>query len=153
MALRVRELLGDDLERPPDPVAAASSVRMRGRLAPRFPVRVDPGRRGALAVAAAVLVAAVVTGLWLAADKPRPLTVSASPPAAVGALVGSGSPAVSSPATNAAVAPDVPPSSAAEVVVDVVGKVRRPGLYRLPDGRPGRRRDDARPVAPRRGST
>ncbi len=136
MALRVRELLGDDLEGPPGgPDRVGSPVRLRDRLAARFPVRVDPGRRGALAVGAAVLVAAVVTGLWLAANRPRPLAVSATPPAPVGALVGPRSPAASIGAVDpAAISASVASSSAAEVVVDVAGKVRRPGLYHLPAG-------------------
>jgi competence protein ComEA len=134
VALRVRELLGD--EPAGGPAGGGSPVRLRDRLAARFPVRVDPGRRGALAVGAAVLVAAVVTGLWLAADKPRPLAVSATPPAPVGALVGPSSPAASiaAAAGPAAVPSSVAPSSAAEVVVDVAGRVRRPGLYHLPAG-------------------
>jgi competence protein ComEA len=138
VALRVRELLGGEPEGLPGEPAAAgggSPVRLRDRVAARFPIRVDPGRRGALAVGAAVLVAAVVTGLWLAADKPQPLAVSATPPAPVGALVGPTSPPASIGTVGPAAVPaSVAASSAAEVVVDVAGKVRRPGLYHLPAG-------------------
>jgi competence protein ComEA len=76
--------------------------------------RIDPGRRGALALGAVGLVAAVVAAVVLLRGRPseQPLAV----PAVVGAAVSSGS------------------SVGPELVVDVAGKVRRPGLVHLPAG-------------------
>ena len=73
--------------------------------------RVDPGRHGALALAAVALVAAVVAGAVLLRGRPseQPLAV----------------PSVAGPATTT-------PGTA--LVVDVAGKVRRPGLVHLPAG-------------------
>jgi competence protein ComEA len=73
--------------------------------------RVDPGRRGAVALALVGLLAALVAGGVLLRGRPsvQPLVV----PAVAGA-----------PTTEAG----------PEVVVDVAGKVRRPGLVRLPLG-------------------
>jgi competence protein ComEA len=100
------------------------------RVLARIPIRLDPGRRAAVAVGLAVLVAAVVTGLWLLAERPRAVALSATEPAIPSAAspVGTSQP-VASPS-------GVPPASASPslAVVDVAGKVRRPGLYRLPAG-------------------
>jgi competence protein ComEA len=137
VAVRVRELVGASgapVLGDPGVLPRRASVRMWDRLAARVPVRVDPGRRSALAIGVAVLVAALVTGLWLAADRPRPLAVSAAPPAPVGALVGPSSAAAVSAPSAAVDVPTASASPSAEVVVDVAGKVRRPGLYHLPAG-------------------
>jgi competence protein ComEA len=103
------------------------------RLLARVPLRLDPGRRAATAIGLAVLVAAVLTGLWVLSQRPRALAVSASPPAIPGAVspVGTGPPSPA-PTMSAASAPAT--SSTSVVVVDVAGKVHRPGLYRLPAG-------------------
>ncbi|MCW2600911.1 MAG: hypothetical protein JWM02_2740 [Frankiales bacterium] len=79
--------------------------------------RLDPGRRGALALAVVGLVAAVVAALVLLRGRPseQPLTVPT-------------------------VAGSVTTSAAPDLVVDVAGKVRRPGLVRL---QTGARVDDA----------
>jgi competence protein ComEA len=98
------------------------------RWAARVPVRLDPGRRAAVGVGCAVAVAALVTGIWLTAQRPRAVAVSAGVPSATGA---SNSPSGSAPARSPTAAAR---SASAEVVVDVAGRVRHPGLYRLPAG-------------------
>jgi competence protein ComEA len=100
----------------------------------RVPIRIDPGRRAAAAVGLAVLAAAVLTGVWVVAARPRAVSVSASAPQ----LPGATSPAGTEPAASGGAALSVtsaaPVASPSLVVVDVAGKVRRPGLYHLPAG-------------------
>ncbi|HET6876936.1 MAG TPA: helix-hairpin-helix domain-containing protein [Jatrophihabitans sp.] len=143
IAARVRELVDDvstdaaDVR--PDPPAHRPS--WGNRLAALLPVRVDPGRRAPVAVGVAVLLAAVLTGLWVLSAKPRAVALSASGPVTAGTTgaAASGSALVSAfPAVGSAAPAAAPTVSAAatasDVVVDVAGRVRRPGLYRLPAG-------------------
>lgn len=83
--------------------------------------RLDPGVRGALAVAGVALVAAAVAVVlaWSSAAKPAAKRAAVLPGVAVPKL------ASPSPAASSAL-PDV--------VVDVAGKVRRPGLVKLVAG-------------------
>jgi competence protein ComEA len=73
------------------------------------PLRLDPGHRGVAALAALAVAALAVTGVVVWRARPRPVDLVAPP-------------VVASPAT------------AAGLVVDVAGDVRRPGLVRLPAG-------------------
>lgn len=86
----------------PEPVPGVAEVVASGR--------VDPGRRGVLALAAVGVAAALVAGaLFLRA---RPMEVPLQVPSLVGPAASAGP----------------------QIVVDVEGKVRRPGLVRLVEG-------------------
>jgi competence protein ComEA len=157
VAARVRELLADQgrtpvstgrgdqrgpdaPDQPADGAAATGAwpgrASWRARLAARVPVRVDPGRRAALAVGAAVLVAAISTGVWLWSARPRAMAVTgaATPIAGLSTPAGTAAPPRGSPAPAPARPTTASPSATPVVVVDVAGKVRHPGLYRLPSG-------------------
>ena len=81
--------------------------------------RLDPGRVGALALAAVAVIAAVVVGLVVWSGRPTPEPVPALP--VIGAAP---APAPAGPA----------PTPAGPMIVSVAGKVARPGLVRLPEG-------------------
>ncbi len=138
VAERVRDLLGAGApER--DAPAPAAQPSLRRRLFTMVPVRLDPGRRTAVAVGLAVLLAAVITGVWLVSARPSSVAVSATLPSIPGTSPLGGTALAVSPSTsaptgftsNAAAAPSSP---AADVVVDVAGKVAHPGVYHLPGG-------------------
>ncbi|MGZ8749623.1 MAG: SLBB domain-containing protein, partial [Pseudonocardia sp.] len=87
--------------------------------------RIDPGRPGALAVVLVGIVAAVVAAVGVWREAPR-----AEPVAGLPALVTTteaAAPASTAPASTVAAVPD-------ELVVAVAGKVRQPGLVRVPPG-------------------
>ncbi|MEJ2890263.1 ComEA family DNA-binding protein [Actinomycetospora aeridis] len=83
--------------------------------------RWDPGRSGALALAAVAAVAAVVAAVGVWSDRPVPEPVPALP-------------VVAGPPAPSPAAPGGPPVDAGPIVVSVSGKVARPGLVRLPPG-------------------
>jgi competence protein ComEA len=128
VAQRVRGLLASDLPdsphaRPLNLGPTRDALSVSGWLQ-RHGLRVDPGRRAAAAVALIVLVIAVITAWWMLIERPHASPVVASP-AAVTTPAGLSVHAASS-STRA--------SPKATVVIDVVGKVRRGGVYELPAG-------------------
>ena len=86
-------------------------------------VRLDPGRRGLLAVVAVAVVVAVVVGGWVLTSRPHQIPVSGTSVVSDSSVAAGGS--LQSPLAS--------PSAAGSsvVVVDVVGKVRHPGVFRL----------------------
>ncbi|MGV0646245.1 helix-hairpin-helix domain-containing protein [Mycolicibacterium sp. XJ879] len=84
-------------------------------------VRADPGRAGAVALAAVGIVAVLVTVFAIVRDRPPPVTSANLPPVQ---MVSSGSPTPSG----------APPAAEQPVVVSVVGLVHEPGLVTLDPG-------------------
>jgi competence protein ComEA len=92
----------------------------------------DPGRRGVKALAAVAVVVVLIAAVlaWRARPRVDPVAVppvDPQPAAAAGGLAGGAARADHPAATGI-------PSAGAEVVVAVAGKVRKPGLVRLPPG-------------------
>jgi competence protein ComEA len=85
--------------------------------------RLDPGRRGALALVAVAVLTALVAAIGVWRDRPV-----AEPAPPLVAAVGDDGPVRSPAAVVGPAAKGVP------LVVSVAGKVRRPGLVRVPDG-------------------
>lgn len=90
----------------------------------RTPGGSEQERRGAVAMALVVAVVAVGTAVWVFASRPHSVDVP------TGGATGSRPPTAAPTSPAAHIAPSVAPS----IVVDVAGKVPRPGLYRLPAG-------------------
>lgn len=115
---------------------------MRARLAEWArrlpPARVDPGRRGALAVVAVMVVVAVLVGGWVLAARPHSIPVTATTQSSSAGVLAVGGSLASPVNSDSGRAPAGAASTGAApsglVVVDVAGKVRHPGVYRLPTG-------------------
>lgn len=106
------------LDRPGDAVDTAEGAALPATVMSLLRSgRIDPGRRGALALAAVGVVAAIVTAVVLMRGRPSEQPLPAPVPLG--------------PSASAA---------GADLVVDVAGRVRHPGLVRL---RTGARVDDA----------
>jgi competence protein ComEA len=101
----------------------------------------DPGRRGVRALAAVAVVVVLIAAVLAWRSRPRVDPVAApgaDPVAEAAALRDDGPPASGDPAGPGAVGPGAagagPSGPATVVVVAVGGKVRKPGLVRLPPG-------------------
>ena len=92
--------------------------------------RVDPGRRGAAALGAVVLLATLAVALMAWWARPQAEVVHPPPVLAVSSAT-SGGPAANTGGTGSA---GSPAGAGAELVVAVTGKVRRPGVVTLPAG-------------------
>ena len=92
--------------------------------------RFDPGRRGVLALVGVAMVAAVLAGVLLLRGRPT------DQPVELLAVAGAGTTSPTVPVGRQSVGPSsrLPGGPAADVVVDVGGRVHRPGLVHLPVG-------------------
>jgi competence protein ComEA len=81
-------------------------------------IRIDPGHRAGLAMGLAAVVAALIAGWWVLSSRPHAIAVAST-------AGSSATPTRSSSHSSA---------GATRLVIDVVGKVRHPGVYHLPDG-------------------
>jgi competence protein ComEA len=140
---RVRALLGGEPEASPAAPAPPGLPMPSGPRGTGPRLRWEPERRAVTAIAVAVLVAGLLTAWWVFSSRPRQLAVqsaSAGQTSQVSAAPSSGTAtagaaAVSqSPPNTSGSGPGATSSAAAGLVVDVAGKVRRPGVYRLAPG-------------------
>lgn len=88
-------------------------------------VRADPGRAGAIALAAIAAVAVLITVFTVVRDQPAPVVSAKLPPVE---LVSAAGPRADDPVASSAAPP------ADQVVVSVVGLVHKPGLASLSPG-------------------
>jgi competence protein ComEA len=116
----------DDDAEPTPPAGATAALDGSGAFGTGRFSAFDPGRRGVRALAAVAVLVVVIAALLAWRSRPRVETV-AEPPPAVPAANGRAAGQPSDAASG------IRPS-AAGVVVAVAGKVRRPGLVRLPAG-------------------
>ncbi len=128
--LAALEVPGPPESEPPAAVPEPGRHARRRGWAPRGlpgPVAIGPGQL--TVVGLAILVGLVVTTWWLVRAGPHEVGPATAPPAtaATAAPLVTGLPAAGRPTP-------VPSSGAAELVVDVAGKVRRPGIAVLAPG-------------------
>jgi competence protein ComEA len=136
-------LPGDSLD-----ASASASVGVGPQHASGLPApppvgaRWQPDRRAVTAVAVAVVLAGLITAWWVLSARPRHLAVQSSPagaftvstgPTAASGTSGSAGPSPGGASTGSG-STSATGSTAPPLVVDVAGKVRRPGVYRLAAG-------------------
>lgn len=117
----------------PPPHDEGQGGSLLARLRSRVPAslrgrRLDPGVRGVSGLAVLAAVAALVAVVLAWRSAPRPASVALPRPV----VDATGAPVAGAAAGGAAAG--VRPSAAAQVVVEVAGKVARPGVVRLPAG-------------------
>ena len=117
---------------------AGRAAETAGAPRPVQRVRWHPERRAVLAMAAAVALVAAVTLWWVLSARPSTVavqSVSAQQDAASAADLGTTLAGPTRPSARRVSAAAASGAGAAVLlVVDVAGRVRRPGVYRLPDG-------------------
>ena len=133
MAQRVRGLLETDAPDSPDggPIDVSAGKRAAFSISgwlDQHGFRLDPGRRGAAAVALIALAVALITAWWMLIERPHASPVLASTAAGRTPATSGGRASGHAPTGSAHASPT------ATVVVDVVGKVRHGGVYALPAG-------------------
>lgn len=112
-------LPAEPVEEGVDPARSWSGSRSAGHTLDTTRWRLDPGRRGALALVLVALLAALAAGGVALRARPQEVAVPVVEAAGV-------------PLPGTSVTPSADPGG--EVVVAVAGKVRAPGLVRLPSG-------------------
>ncbi len=129
MATRALALLGQGApEGGPRYVREGMAARLRSRVvaaSQRRGWRFDPGVRGAAAMGTAALVALIVAGWWVMSARPHATALAPSAVSSSVSLVPTRSGSTSASASG---------SSTSVVVINVVGRVQTPGVYRLPTG-------------------
>jgi len=130
------EALDESAPREPESPSGPRVAPLRARLPAALRGAVwDPAARGAIMLALVALAAAAVAAFFAWHGRPVRIEAASDAVATQGA-VGTGAPA----AARTGAAPDPTsgagrsPTAAAEVVVDVAGLVRQPGVVRLPAG-------------------
>jgi competence protein ComEA len=122
----------------PQPVPARPWPGRLGMLARRWVpeawrgARLDPGRPGAVALVLVAAVAAVLAAVGVWSGRPQAEPVGGLPAVGIDTAVPSAPPSAQPPL--AAATATTPAAPAAELVVSVAGRVRRPGLVSVPDG-------------------
>ncbi|ONH24897.1 ComEA family DNA-binding protein [Pseudofrankia asymbiotica] len=131
---------GASFEREPEPAGHRRGRELGARLPAALRGAVlDPAARGAMVLALVALVAAAVAAFFAWHGRPVRIDTAAGG-GTVRATAGTGAPAgaawagAASAAVSASGGASRSPTPAAEVVVDVAGLVREPGVVRLPAG-------------------